>query len=305
MAGLSSKGRNEKGKIVMFRALLRPTNRRVRLLVGLFLAGLFCVQCTRTEAFRESRHILTISAQDFGQSDPEAVSELEKLAKQDHIALLEYCLDNYRRNYSDFTCTFSKEERINGIAKVEQEIEVKHMTSPFSVAMAWIKNPPIGDRVIYVEGKNDDQMTVRPKSPLLQALTGGAVLRKPDGPEAMRNTLRPVSMFGFGRGMQSLLDVYRQAKQVGDLTTAFGGYADVAGQECLVLIRYLPAKDDYPAYKTLVYVDVDHLIPACIEAYDWDENLQCRYVYRDLKFNVGLTDDDFTPEANEIKVAKK
>jgi len=289
----------------MLKGLLRPTNRRVRLLVGLLLAGLFCAQCTRTEAFRESRHILAISGQDFGESDPEVISKLEKLAKEDHIALLEYCLANYNRNYSDFTCIFSKEERINGIAKPEQVIEVKHMVSPFSVAMAWIKNPPIGDRVLYVEGKNDNQMMVRPKSPLFQALTGGAVLRKPDGPEAMRNTLRPVSMFGFGRGMESLLEVYKEAKSQGDLTTAFGGFADVAGQKCVVLIRYLPAKNDYPAYKTLIYVDVDHLIPVCIEAYDWDENLQCRYMYRDLKFNVGLTDDDFTPEANDIKVAKK
>ena len=59
----------------------------------------------------------------------------------------------------------------------------------FSVAMAWTQNAPLGDRVLYVEGKYDNKMMVRPKAPFLQAITGGSVLRKPDGPEAMRNTL--------------------------------------------------------------------------------------------------------------------
>ena len=51
---------------------------------------------------------------------------------------------------------------------------------------------------------------------------------------------------------------------------------------------------------TVTYVDVDYLVPICIEGYDWDMKLQCRYLYRDLKFNVALTSDDFTPEANKI-----
>jgi len=286
----------------MLKQLLRPTNRRVRLAVGLFLASLFCIQCTRTEAYKESKDIVAIAGMDFGQADGQAIARIEKLARGDHIKLLEDCLANYYASYNDFTCTLVKVERINGIARPEQEINVKHMVSPFSVAMVWVKNAPIGDRLLYVEGQNDGQMLVRPKSPLLQMLAGGSVLRKPDGPEAMRNTLRPVSMFGFGRGLASLIKVYRQAKEAGDLRTAFGGYAEVAGRKCAVLIRYLPPKDDYPAYKTLIYIDLDRQVPACIEGYDWDENLQCRYLYKDVKFNVGLTSDDFTPEANGMNV---
>jgi len=288
----------------MLRQLLRPTNRRVRLVVGLFLAGLFCIQCTRTEAFRESKDIVVVSGRSFGKNAPEILSKLEKLAKSNHIELLQYCLDHYNANYTDFTCTLYKEEKVHGSVKPEQEIRVKHMVSPFSVAMEWVRNAPIGDRVLYVEGKYENMMMVRPKGPLLQLLAP-YVLRKPDGPEAMRNTLRPVNMFGFGRGLQSLINVYRQAKAAGDLKTAFGGYADVAGRRCVVLIRYLPAKDDYPAYKTLTYIDVDHLVPMCIEGYDWDKKLQCRYLYKDVEFNVALTSDDFTPEGNGIQFVKQ
>lgn len=286
----------------MLKRLLRPTNRRIRLFVGLFLAGLFCIQCTSTEAFKESEHIVAISGKDFGVNAPGTVAKLEHLAKTDQIALLQQCLDHYNRNYSDFVCTFDKAERIGGVVKPEQEIRIKHLAKPFSVAMTWIKQAPIGDKVLYVEGKRGNQMLVRPKSPLLQAITGGSVLRKPTDPAAMSNTLRPVNMFGFGRSLESLIKVYKKAKRNGDLKTAFGGYAEVADRKCLVLIRYLPPKNDYPAYKTVIYIDVDHLVPTCIEGYDWDKKLQCRYIYRDVKFNVGLTPDDFTPEANGIKV---
>jgi len=282
----------------MLKRILRPTNRRTRWIVGIFLAGLFCIQCTRTEAFRESQHIIAISGQDLGQVAPDAAAELQDLARRDQIALLERCLENYEANYQDFTCTFIKQEMIHGSLKPEQEIAVKHMAAPFSVAMEWTVNAPVADRILYVEGKYGDQMLARPKSPLLQALVGGHVSRPPDGPEAMKNTLRPVNLFGFGRGLKSLIQVYKKAQQAGDLKTGVGEYAEVAGQQCLVLIRYLPPKADYPAQKTVTYIDLTHMVPICIEGYDWDENLMCRYIYKDVKFNTGLSADDFLPEAN-------
>ena len=81
---------------------------------------------------------------------------------------------------------------------------------------------------------------------------------------------------------------------------SFGGYGDVSGRKAICLIRYLPAKDDYPARKTVVFIDVEHLVPLLIEGYDWDENLSSRYVYKNVRFNVGLTEQDFLPEANDM-----
>lgn len=297
----------------MLKRILRPTNRRIRLLVGLFLAGLFCIQCTRTEGIGESTLVkpIDITGHRFGENSPEVVAEIEQLAKTDHIALLERCLANYEASYQDFTCTFIKEEVIRGEHTGVQEIQVKHTASPFRVVLAWTKNAPLGDRVIYEEGKRGNMMLVRPRGKIIRLIVP-SVLEKPDGPRAMSSTLRPVNMFGFGRGLKSLIKVYRQAKAAGDMKTSFGGYARVGGdpengeggRNCVVLIRYLPPKDDYPAWKTLTYIDVDYLLPICVEGYDWDENLQCRYIYKDLKFNVGLTEDDFSPEANGFVAGK-
>lgn len=281
--------------------LLRPSNRGVRYLVGLLLVGLFCIQCipgTNTDS--------TVAIAKTQDANPKTIEQkVLNLAKTNHIALLEYCLDNYGRSYRDYTCTLTKQERISGKLGAEQEMRAKFKETPFSVAMQWTRNPPLGDRVLYVEGKFDNNMLVRPANSFLRMLTGGAVQRKPDGADAMRNTLRPVNLFGFRCGMEELVKVYVAARDAGDLKETFGGFAEVAGRKTIVLERYLPAKDDYPAWKTLVYIDREYLVPVCIEGYGWDEKLSSRYVFQDIRFNTGLTDDDFLPEANDLKLAKK
>ena len=234
----------------------------------------------------------------------EVPAELKRLARTDHIALLERCLENSRK-YKDFTCTFTKQEWIGGALQKPQRIEVKFLARPFSVAMKWTKNPPLADRILYVEGKYDGNMLVRPKSAIIRAIVGQSLLKKPDGPDAMKHTLRPVSMFGFERGIKSLLKVYRLARENGDLKQSFAGYARIDGRDTIVLERLLPKKKPYPAGKTRIYIDLDYMLPTCIEGYDWKDRLTSQYIYKNLKFNVGLAEKDFLPENNAIEPPKK
>jgi hypothetical protein len=41
-------------------------------------------------------------------------------------------------------------------------------------------------------------------------------------------------------------------------------------------------------------------VPVCLESYDGEEELASRYIYDDVKFNVGLTGEDFLPKANDM-----
>lgn len=281
-------------------SLVHPSNRRIRLIVGVLVVGLLCVQCTRSQAFKESRFVQVLSGEVFGSNAPEVYSEVIRLAKSDHIALLEYCLDGYDNRYRDYTCTLIKQERIGGRVSNEQEIAVKFLASPYSVAMQWTpETAGIGDRVLYVEGKYNDMMLVRPTGVWNKLV--GTVLRKPDGPQAMQSTLRPVNKFGFKRSLESLLSVYRQARAAGDLKEGFGGFAEVAGRKAVVLVRHLPPKGNYPAAKTLTFIDLEYLIPVAVEGEDWDGKLSSRYVFKDIRFNVGLTSEDFLPAANGMQ----
>jgi hypothetical protein len=290
----------------MLKKLLHPGNRRVRVFAGLLLAGLFCIQCTQSKVVGSSKLEKLSTAK--------AAEKIEKLAREDHIALLEMCLANYDKKYRDYTCTLIKQEIIRGTQKPEQWMNVKFADKPFSVAMQWLnKTPkgalannqvkklyvPMGDRILYIEGKYDGKMVIRITNPLLRGLLG-TQKRPPDGKDAMKNTLRPVSLFGFKRGINSLLDVYRQAAKKGHLKQEFGGYVKIAGRDAIVLVRYLPPKEDYPAKRTEVCIDLETLVPIRIQGFDWDGQCTSRYVYKDVKFNVGLDKAEFTPKANEI-----
>lgn len=243
---------------------------------------------------------------DFSTQRPASVSpELENLAKTDHLALLNKCLANWKaRGVKDYTCTFIKQERIKGQLKGVQWTDVKFLADPFSVVMNWRRVDdkgqklfvPDGDKIIYVEGMYDGNMLVRPS--LFKGLT---VKKKPDCSEALKNTLRPVNYFGFERGLQNLIDVYAAAKKAGDLQQGLGGYTKVDGRDAIVLTRYLPQKKEYPAKKTLIYIDAEWLIPTQIDGTEWDDQFQCHYEYRNIKFNTALTEKDFDPAANEMK----
>jgi hypothetical protein len=280
----------------MFSRILGPSNRKVRWLVGLLLLALFCIQCAP-----DADHSVTkvANAINVTETHEQVLQRVRQLAKADHIALLQYCLANYQKKYGDLECTFIKQERLGGKVGPEQEMHVKFRDEPFSVAMAWTKSPPLGDRVLYVEGKYGNMMLVRPTNPLARALVGGAVKRQPDGEEAMQSTLRPVNLFGFERSMQSLIDVYVQAKKAGDLRQTVDQDHDVLGRKTLVLVRYLPEGKGYPAYQTNVYIDEELLLPIMVEGCGprgLKDDFICRYLYKDLNFKVKFTDEDFLPE---------
>lgn len=281
----------------------RPTNSRTRLAVGLILAALFCIQCTRSEAVRDENVVTVVDGTTIGHVSSARQAELENLAKTNQIELLKLAIDHYRVSYQDYACTFCKTERIDGQLRATQKIDVKFRQNPYSVAMHWLVNAPAADRMLYVAGKYDGQMLVMPKG-MLSLVTGGAVLRDPVGQDAMANTLRPVTMFGFENMMVNMLDVYQMAAQGGQLQFSFLGYGDICGRKVLILQRVLPYTKEYAARaaKTTVwYLDVEYLVPLAVEFHDWTDQLVSKYAYSDIKFNVGLGDKDFTPEANDIQ----
>jgi hypothetical protein len=290
---------------ILFKRLFHPTNRSVRVLVGLLLVCLLAIQVTQSVATSDSSRPAIRTAPD----DPGEESELVRLARTDHVTLLENCLAEFdARPRGKYTCTFTKQERIRGQLGQPQRIAVKFMEKPFSIAMTWQTHPPMGDALIFVEGKRKDadgrsQMLVRPTNPLFQRLTGGSVQKLPDGPDAMRNTLRPCTAFGFRKSLNSLLEVYRTAGEHNECVEKFIGYADVDGRECVVIERVLPNKPDlYPAWKTRLFIDTELLLPVRVIGWDWNDKLVCDYRFTNITFDPELDESDFTPQANDIKV---
>ena len=287
------------------------TNRGIRVFVGLILVALLLVHVTDLTATDEKAvvKVVRVDEQDIETKDVVEFQKLLNWAKTDHVKLLDYAQKKVEKNplLASYKCTFVKQERMRGKMGKEQQMAVKFREAPFSVAMDWKKNPGKGNAILYIEGKykhkktGKSQMVVRPTSGFLRKLVGGSVLREPDGKDAMRETLRPCTMFGFKNSLENLLVVYRDARKRKEGSETFDGFCDVNGRKCFRIIRTLPKHDRYPAKKTVVCLDVETLAPLSIVGYGWDDKISSNYEYRDLDMNVSLSDEHFTPKANGIE----
>ncbi len=231
------------------------------------------------------------------KSPDELIRQIVALAKNDHIALLEMAVERYDRTIRDYSGTFIKQERIKGELGPVQVIAFKFRQEPFSLFMEWKENPLGADRLLYVEGQNDDKMLVHPTG-LLKWLK--CLKLSSNGKQARKSTLRPCEKFGFRRNMLEALKVYRLAKKNAELTIKSWGPETIDGREYLILERTLPEKKGYPTARLVVRLDMEYILPVQITCYDWEGNLISRYTFGDLKFNTNLTDRDFHPKANNL-----
>jgi len=227
----------------------------------------------------------------------DVTAEIVEQAKNNFPALLQRALANYKRKVRDYTGTLHKQERIKRKLGAQQVISFRFKDKPFSVFMEWLKNPGPADRLLYVEGPGSNKMLVHPTG-LLSWMK--SLKRHPRSKAARQSTLYTCDQFGFRRLLIRLLDAYRLARQHRGAQTKYLGAATVDGRNCISVEILLPKPQEYQIRRIIVRFDPEYLLPVELERFDSSDNLIGRYTYKDLKFNVGLTDQHFTPEYNNL-----
>ena len=228
---------------------------------------------------------------------PLSLSRLQELAQNDYAALFEQMCKNYHANVRDYTGLLSKTERIGGKLGRSQEISFKFMEEPFSLVMNWTKNPGSTDRLLYVDGANGNNMLVHPTG-LFSWIK--SVRRKPNCKDAMKANLYPCNRFGFGRMLQRLQDIHRIARQNGPVRTNYIGLANVDERTCLEMQVDLPDSKGLNIARCNMKIDAEYLVPVELSSFDKKGNLISRYAFSNLKFNVGLNNQHFSPAANGL-----
>jgi len=223
-----------------------------------------------------------------------------ELAGEDPMTLLERSLDYSTNQYRDYTGTLVRQERIGSELKPIQTIQFKYRAEPHSVAMQWMENAPDADVVLYVHGRYHNHMLVRPTG--VSKFLVSCVRVAPTSPQAMKSSLRPITQFGFNRNIRSFLEICRQAEAAGDLQLENKGiqWVEETGRNAVLLVRRLPEGKNYPADLTRFYIDTEYLIPVKVEGLDPLGNRIFYYVFKDLQFNTGLTEEDFTPQSQGL-----
>jgi hypothetical protein len=259
------------------------------LLVGLVLCGSVSVAVAG-----EAKAGITLPA-----VNEKAAEKQLTLAREDPVAFFDLALKNYNSKIRDYTCTFIKQEFVKAGLTKEQKIEVKFREGPFSVFMKWTENPGMVDRVLYVEGRNDNLAMVKPAG-FLGIFVRSHVNRPVDGPDAAKLSRKRLNQFGFENALKMIIETNTLAKKNGDLKFIQTGTGNVDGRPTLVFERFLPSKPCYPDQHLVVHIDREWLVPVATFCYDSRDRLLGKYIFADVKLNAGLAFNEFTAEANGL-----
>lgn len=208
-------------------------------------------------------------------------------------------LDHIDRDIHDYSCKFTKVERIDGKLTDPQYIFMKTRNKPFSVYMYFLK-PHQGREVLYVDGQNDGNLVALEagwKRPF------GKVKLDPNGSMAMSGQKYPITRAGIRNLTAELIEIAEADTKFGECEVK--NYPDVkidGRPVTMVEAKHPVPRREFKYHIARIYIDNEYRIPVAYEAYLWptkpdgEPELEERFIYTNLKLNNGFTDQDFSPE---------
>jgi hypothetical protein len=224
-------------------------------------------------------------------------------------AALQWAVDGRKRiqrEIKDYTCLLIKRERVDGhlgdrqfmFAKVRHARRAARGDVPFGVYLKFYSpDNVVGREVLYVDGQNDGKIVARNGGQRFAFIT---TTIKPDSALALRDNRYPITQIGFENLIAQLVEVARdEIISDGSDVKYFKG-AKVDGRECIgIEVQAREESEDSRFFLARVFIDRELQIPIHYEAFDWPEEeggepiLLEQYTYRNVRINVGLTDNDF------------
>ncbi|MFK8111294.1 MAG: DUF1571 domain-containing protein [Rubripirellula sp.] len=211
----------------------------------------------------------------------------------------------------DYTARFVKQERDeNGQLGEETEFEMRVQTrlrgdteeAPLRVYLNYLAPDNVkGREVLWAQDLNDGKMVVHEVGFLLSMKR---IWLDPNGVIAMQGQRYPISEIGIVRLCEKLLERGEQDRGNPDLQISLTEdhmIGDVQAQ--LIRVRRLKPsglEDDFSLAE--IAIDPDRQLILQYRSFGWpevegdDPPLLESYTYHDVEINVGLTDDDFTPD---------
>jgi hypothetical protein len=240
-----------------------------------------------------------VALKDDGNALPKA-DEMERLAKDSPLTVFENALRRYKRDVKGFTCTFQKQEYIDGKLYPTEVIDVFFRDDPHSVLMIWKEGTRKAERAMYVSGENDDKMVCRPAGKAARFVVGDVVSRDVDGADARAGGRYTLKQFGMRLGLERTYTDWKAAREEGALTVEYLGVKKVkeAGDRfCYAFHRTQKKPDRDGVADCTVYIDKENWLPVGTVLKDEKGNLLAAYYWRDIKLNPEFKKDQFSKAA--------
>ncbi len=281
-------------------------------------AGQTPVQTATPQPARETAPISVASAaaatpsDRLNTADPKAEptpQETMTRAIDDAEAALNYMKANIR----DYTCNFSKRERVNGELVPREVASMKlrnrvvqngKVVIPLSVYLKFNSPSNVkGREVLFVEGRDKDKILCKEGGTRGRFLP--AVWLNQTSSFIMSTNRYPISQIGMTRLGERLIENGRESP-VDDCKVSYIQGAKVANRPCsyLEVIRPTPRPGLPVGHNNVfcaqIYIDSELKMPVRFAAYDWPATkggkprLIEEYMYYNIKVNTGLTDADFS-----------
>ena len=233
---------------------------------------------------------------------------LLKIAKQS--------LDEIDAKCRDYTTTLVSKVRADGELQEEKYIfcKIRHPSDwsedetnppkiPFSVYSKFLApKATMGQEAIWIKGQNKGKMIAHPNG--VKNLF--RVHLDPEDPLAMKGNLHPMYEIGFRNLLVKMVEIGEQDMRHGETSVKIKREVEINERLCTTFEVVHPVKrDHFEFHIARIYIDDELNIPIAYEGFLWPEKagedpvLLERYIYTNIKLNVGLTDKDFDPGNEE------
>ncbi len=230
-----------------------------------------------------------LAAQSAGKGKPDPLDEPIRLAGRARAAYAKI---------KDYSCTMIKRERLQGELTPNHVITLKVRARPFSVSMVWQEPKDLeGQEVVYVAGKNDGKMRVRPGG-LLGSI--GFLSLAVDDPRVRKTSRHKVTAAGLGNLIEECARGWQVERTLKQTQVRIGTFS-FAKRRCTRAELTHPTSlgGKFKHYRNVLYFDQETGLPIRVENYRWpakvgDKPLLAEvYSYVNLRLNPALADEVF------------
>ena len=208
-------------------------------------------------------------------------------------------------NILDYTGIFIKREMVNGKDTGYQYIEFKYREKPRGIYLKFLKPASLQEREVLYNGGDDLIVKRGGRSNSKLTLAIGI-----DSPVALEGNKYTIDEMGFKVLGERLIQRLKEEARIPETVFKIYDSAKIDGRD---VVHYKMIHVASPHYKTTcliaeVAIDKELKIPIYYRALDKDKEgnwiVLEEYGFRNIKLNVGLTDEDFSEDNKEYGFQK-